>query len=333
MRLILTLVLAISCHLMWAQTLVQHVSCPNSRNYGNPQSSAPDYYCPLPEPAQSGNSVIVGVVSSNNGSFTLSDDKSNPYSLVNSTVDGNNAYVAVYYAANIASGTRLIHLHRTNGSGNVAMSASEYYNTGAVDASHCNAGSSSTTITAGSMTPTVSGDLLWQWAINYGGDWLPPNSVNSFTAGSQANIKWQLLGTDLYDGDAVQAGIYASTSAINPTFTSGTAQTFTSCAIAIKASSAGTAPTNTFRIMHMLHQQMPQSASNPWHIQFPTSGNLLVNSYVSGGSLITSMSSTPSNTWSSTGTAAGGQSITAASQIYYAANASTANTMTINRYS
>ena len=85
-----------------------------------------------------------------------------------------------------------------------------------------------------------------------------PNSVSSFTAGSQSNITWQLLGTDLYDGTAAEAGVYNATSAINPTFTSGTSESFTSCAVALKAASAGTAPTQAFRIIHMLHQQHPK---------------------------------------------------------------------------
>jgi hypothetical protein len=312
-------------------TLVQHVSCPNGRQFANQQSSAPDYKCPLPEPSQAGNTLIVGVVGADAGAtFTLSDDKSNSWTLVKSVVDGNNAYVAVYVATNVAAGTRFLNLHRsTVGADAVAMSASEYYNVSGADASSCNSGSNSTTITSGSMTPSVSGDLLWQWAINAGGGGSTPNSVSSFTVGSQSNITWQFNGTDIYDGDAVQAGIYNSTSAINPTFTSGTAETFTSCAVALKAGTAGNAPSQSFRVLHMLHQQMPQSAPNPWPIQFAASGNLVVVSYISGGSLITSISSTPSNTWSSTGSAAGGASITAASQIYYSPNTSTSGKMSI----
>ncbi len=80
---------------------------------------------------------------------------------------------------------------------------------------------------------------------------------------------------------------------INPTFTSGTSESFTSCAVALKAASAGTAPTQAFRIIHMLHQQHPKSAANPFPIQFPTSGNLIVASYISGGSNISSVSSSP----------------------------------------
>lgn len=315
-------------------TLVQHASCPNSRNTGNQQSNTPDYKCPLPEPSQSGNAIIVGVRSAAQGSFSISDDKSNSYTLVNSVSDGSGTYVAIYLAINVASGTRFIDFHRTTPNADAAaLSVSEYYNvalSSAVDKSNCNAGSSSTSITAGSMTPAVSGDLLWQWATNGSGGGGLPNSVSSFTAGSQSNITWQLLGTDLYDGTATEAGIYNATSAINPTFTSGTSESFTSCAIALKAASAGTAPTQAFRIIHMLHQQHPKSAANPFPIQFPTSGNLIVASYISGGSNISSVSSSPSNTWSSTGAPAGSEGITALSQIYYAGNATTANNMTIS---
>ena len=318
-------------------TLVQHVSCPNSRNGGNQQSNTPDYKCPLPEPSQAGNAIIVGVTAVSTGAFTLSDDKSNAYTLATSTTDGNGMYIAIYVATNIASGTRMINLHRTTPNAfNVAMSASEYYNvalTSAIDEFNCTGSANGTSISAGSITPTVSGDLLWQWAINTGGGGGLPNSVTSFTVGSQPAVSWQLLGTDLHDGDAVQAGVYNATAQINPTFTSQS-QSWSSCVVALKPPASGTttgnAPTQAFRIVHMLHQQMAASGSNPFKLQFPASGNLIVASYISGGSLITSATSTPSNTWSSTGTAAGGQSITAASQIYYAANASTSNSMTIS---
>src|SRR5271166_5147383 len=131
-------------------TLVQHVSCPNSRNTGNQQSSTPDYICPLPEPSQAGNALLVGVTSYSGASFTLSDDKANTWTLVDSITDSNNAYVGIYIATDVAAGTRFIKLYRSSATGNVAMSASEYYNlalSSAVDVSNCNAGSSSMTIT------------------------------------------------------------------------------------------------------------------------------------------------------------------------------------------
>jgi fibronectin type 3 domain-containing protein len=313
--------------------LVQHVSCPNSRNTGNAQSSAPDYTCPLPEPSQAGNALMVGVTSSNAGTFTLSDDQSNSWALVDSVVDGNGAFVGIYVATNVAAGTRMITLHRTSvNADNVAMSASEYYNvalSSAVDGHACRAGGNSTTIQAGSITPTVAGDLLWQYSVNSSGGGGNPGSVASFGAGLQANITWQLNGTDLYDGDAVQAGIYSGTSAIAATMSSGTAQGFDTCVMALKGATAGNAPGSGFRIVHMLHQQAPDAGPNPWPVQFPAMGNLVVLSDISGGASISGITSAPANTWVSTGAAAGSEGVTALSQIYYAGNAATGNGMTL----
>ena len=320
-------------------TLVQHVSCANSSvpsGGGGQISSTPVYYCPLPEPTQAGNAIIVGVTAYNGGApYTVTDDKSNSYgSALSSVVDSNSAYNAVFVATNVAAGTRFIQLNGTNSqTSNAAVTVSEYYNvatSSAVDTSKCTADSSGTSITAGGITPTVSGDLLWQVAFNASGGGSTPGAVSSFTAGSQSNITWQFLGADLFNGSAEQAGVYSSTSAINPTFTSGTSQTFTSCVVALKAASAGNAPTSAFRIVHMLHQQIGTGSANPFPMLFPSSGNLLVLSLVSGGSEITSMTSNPSNTWAATGTFAGGTAGVAGSQMYYAANATPSSNMTLS---
>ncbi len=324
------------CSLAGAQTptLVQHVSCPNSggagSGIGGAISSAPVYSCPLPEPSQAGNAIILGLISNNSGNptWTVSDDKSNPWNPAGSTTDNQGNIIAVYYALNVAAGTRMLSVQSSAATqGYLAVSASEYYNvatTAALDAKSCSAGASSKSIAAGSITPTASGDLLWQWAATANS-----SSVASIAAGSQSNITWQLNGTDIDDGDATQAGVYNSTTAINPTFTSGTGQPFDSCVVALKAASAGNAPTKAFRIVHMLHEQETSSAPNTYPVEMPTSGNLVVLSFISGGNAITGISSVPANTWTATGAAisSGNQ---ATSQIYYAANASNSNSMTLS---
>jgi hypothetical protein len=335
---LLLLLLFPLCSAAQTPTLVQHVTCPNSRNTGNEQSNTPDYKCPLPEPSQTGNTVVVGVVSAAQGTFTLSDDKGNSWILAGSVIDGNGAYVAIYVASNVANGTRMLRLHRTTANADfVEMSASEYYNVAAssvVDTAQCNGSNSgsSTTIAAGNITPSVSGDLLWQWAVNTGGGGGSPNSVSSFAAGSQSSITWQLNGTDLHDGDASQSGVYNSTGSINPTFSSGTPEEWSSCVVALKPGSTGNAPTNPFRVVHMLHQQVHAADSNPVAVEFPSSGNLIVNSDISGATPIGGITSVPANTWSSTGAMAGSAGNSAGSQIYYAGNATTSNTlkMTVN---
>jgi hypothetical protein len=315
-------------------TLVQHVSCPNSgaigSGVGGEMSSVPVYLCPLPEPSQSGNALVLGMFSDNAGNptWTVTDDKSNTWTLATSATDSEGNIFAIYYALNVAAGTRFISVKSSAATnGFLAVSASEYYNVStasALDAKSCAAGSNSTSISAGSLTPSVSGDLLWQWGANANAA-----EIASISAGSQSNVTWQLNGTDIHDGDGTQAGVYSSTAAINPTFTSGTSEPWDSCAIALKAATAGTAPTQPFRIVHMLHEQMLASDSSPFHAEMPTSGNLLLISFISGGNSITSITSNPSNTWSSTGALVtyGSQ---ATSQIYYAANASTANAMTFS---
>ena len=325
------------CSMAWAQTptLVQHVSCQNSGAIGSgwdgsSMSSTPVYLCPLPEPSQTGNALVLGLFSDNSGNptWTVSDDKSNTWTMAGSSKDNKGNIIAIYYALNVAAGTRFLSVKNSGGTaGYLAASASEYYNvaaSSALDGKSCNAGSGSTSIAAGSITPSISGDLLWQWAVNANAA-----AVSTFSAGSQSNIAWQLNGTDINDGDATQAGIYNSTAAINPTFSSGTSQPWDSCAIALKGAIAGTAPQKTFRIVHMLHQQMSANASTPFPIEMPASGNLIVISYISGGNTITSVSSNPANTWSSTG-ALVSDGVQVTSQIYYAANASTSNAMTFS---
>jgi len=317
-------------------TLVQHVSCPNSgalgSGVGGSQSTTPTYKCPLPELTQAGNALILGFLSNNSGTptWTVSDDApggSNTWNQAVSLTDGSGNIMRVYYALNIKAGTHMLSVKASaQTTGYIAVTASEYYNvalTSALDTSQCNAGSASTSITAGSITPSTSGDLLWQWAAST----TYPASVASFTAGSQSGAYWALLGTDLLFGDAVQAGIYSSTSAINPTFTSGTSEAFDSCAVALKAASAGNAPTSSFRILHVLHQAIQSGSPQTFPVQFPASGNLVVASFIAGTEQINSISSTPSNTW--TGATETVDSDVVA-QIYYAANASTSNGMTLS---
>jgi hypothetical protein len=314
-------------------TLVQHVSCPNSGSIGSGiggvQSSTPAYLCPLPEPTQVGNAIVLGFFSDNTGSptWTVSDDKSNTWVKATSTTDSSANIIAVYYALNVAAGTHMLSVKSSaQTAGFLAVSASEYYNvatSSALDASRCNAGSTSTSIAAGNITPTVSGDLLWQWAADSN-----VANVASFSAGTIPAGSWLLNGTDILYGNAVQAAVYNSTASLNPTFTSGTAEPFDSCVMALKAATAGSSPTNGFRIVHMYHQQILASSPQAFPVQFPTSGNMFVASFISGGNQISSISSNPANTWSATGSAVlQGQ---ATSQMYYAANTSSSNAMTLS---
>jgi len=305
-------------------TLVQHVTCPNSAE-GTTQTLPANYYCSLPEPSQAGNTLLVGVWYSDLGCCgapTVTDDKSNIWTTATSAEDNANSNISMHYALNVSAGTRRITVKVPSGAyGNVGVDISEYYNINAIDKATCNTASGGTSITAGSLTPTVSGDLLWQFAQSTSpGSTLPA----VFVAGSQSNINWQLEATSLWNQSAVQSGIYNSISAINPTLSNAsTGAKWDSCVMAMKAASAGNAPTASFRIVHLLHENAPDTSSTQ-RIQFPASGNLeIVSSWNPAPSLISSVTSTPSNTWSSTGSGTQG------SQIFYAAHPSVSSSMTL----
>ena len=77
------------------------------------------------------------------------------------------------------------------------------------------------------------------------------------------------------------------------------------------------------------HAQIPPGAATPFNLQVPFSGNLQVLSFLGGFETITSISSTPSCTWLSTGPAHYSGSPNNYTQIYYAMNC-TGNAVAIN---
>src|SRR5581483_11498036 len=100
---------------------------------------------------------------------------------------------------------------------------------GAVDGSSGSANSR----TAGSMTTTAAGDLIYHW----GADLTDTNSNGgnyngaSITAGSG----FTLLSADLQVGSGDQYQIQSNAGAINPTFTASGSATWGSLALALKS--------------------------------------------------------------------------------------------------
>jgi hypothetical protein len=210
--------------------------------------------------------------------------------------------------------------------------ATEFDNVVGVDATGTASQGSGTSVTAGSLTPTVTGDLVYQVAFSL--------SINqsSFTAGSQTNISWSLLSADLVDGWAGQYGLYNSTAAINPTLTMGTSQKWISAAVLLKTGTSGSVPSG-MRIVHLVHENIPEHTEaggtgnpfpNPTSLQFPSSGNLLV-AMIGGGfysGTVTSLTDTNSNTWQQTGTTQVIENNDTAF-VYYAGNATSSGNLAL----
>jgi hypothetical protein len=335
MRRFLYLILVFGgCSLGLAQTptLVQTVWGENSLNYntGGWPGNPPLYYAiEFPEPTLSGNLLVCSAVSSGSPSFTISDDQGETWNTGGPNYpfhDSNSDSEFVWYMANNVGGVRQIKVTSTSNPGYVSVTCSEFYNVATSSpldgTGNCNTVSNSTL--SGTATGTLtSGDLVYFVSYSKGA-----SSASSFAAGAQSNIPWALDAVDLLDGYAVQHGVYSSTSSFTPQMTTGTAGSYTSCEVMFKAASAGTAPTQVMRIVHLGHFSIPDSGTIQ-NIQMPSSGNLLVASFTAGGDSISSITGTPTNIWTSTGLLGGGPSLTASSQIYYAANATTAPTMNV----
>jgi hypothetical protein len=313
-------------------TLIQAVNCPWSGDANVNGSSTPDYKCALPEPSQAGSLIVLTFFrdTANSSTMTVSDNKSQTYTQAVTRTSTNGNLTRVYYTNNVASGTQFFNVHGTHNNCCVAVMVAEFYNISTAvpptdGTAICNSTDSTTTVTSGSITPTQAGDLLYMPVLNE-----DSTVVASLTSGSQPNIAWKWATSNPIDATGQQYGVYNSTSAINATATEGTSHNVSACVVAFKAATHGTAPTQTFRINSLHHVNIATSSANPSVLQIPVTGNLVVVSSVLGGnvgSAITGITSSPSYTWTSTGTAASNDSV---SQVYYAAGVSPTNALTIS---
>src|SRR5271154_4490001 len=114
-------------------TLVQHVAT------GMDRYPVTNLRIPLPNPAGSGNAIILGIQFHNSGSVSsVADDKSNTWVAGPTVTNGNSSQrMSLYYALNVKGGTQSITvtfsgLGSTNGYPQAV--ASEFYNVAQVSA-------------------------------------------------------------------------------------------------------------------------------------------------------------------------------------------------------
>jgi hypothetical protein len=308
-----------------APTLVQHVSSSNTRN--NDFASPYCYYYQLPNGTTSGNSVVVGFTFNGNPTPTVKDDKGNHYTIEENYYDATNMQsIGIAAAFSIAEGARLISLcFSADPGGYVQPMATEFAGVTGVDGAGAGNSGTSTSVTTGAMTPSQTGDLVYQVVASLG------LKQSSFASGSlgNGNANAHLLSADLMDGWAAQYGVYNSTTASTPTMSMGTSDKWISAGILLKAGTTGGVPSG-MRIVHLVHENIPYNPPaggtgnpfpNPLPLQFPCSGNLLV-AMIGGGNApetVTGMMDTNHNPWAQAGQVyAGGDAV---SQTYFAGGA------------
>jgi len=280
--------------------MVQHVS--TSSTHGGVVSDHGFFRIPLPEPTKLGNCLVLGAQADNAGAVVgVKDNQANTWTELVRTYDsGNGQNVWIFCALNVAAGTQLVTL--TNNSGaNISWTSAaitefcRVASASALDGTNGNFANSAT-VTAGSITPSMTGDLIYQYAGRNCGTM----SCTSITAGAQANITWKLLNGDTYDGIAAQWGVYNSVSPLTPTMTLSPATCYASSCVALKPSTAQGSPRSaTMSIASIQHQSQPTGVELTNYLYMPSVGNLLVAAVSSGNwkFIPTNITDTAGNTW------------------------------------
>jgi hypothetical protein len=176
--------------------------------------------------------------------------------------------------------------------------ASEIAHVRGVDGAGVGNNGNGTAVSAGTLTPSAPGDLVYQVAVSLS------FNQSRFTAGAGGSFAGTLLSADVMDGWAAQSGLSASTNPLSPSLTLGTSQKWISAAILLAPASSGSVPSG-LRIAHLDHSSIPGPAlvgsnfANPLTLQAPCSGNLLV-AIIGGGNHschVTGIADSNQNTW------------------------------------
>ena len=294
-------------------TLIQHVT--TSSNY-DPTELGNNFRVHLADPALANNCIILGIryPDAPGRTVTITDDRGNAW-LSGPTVSIFGIRSRIFYVTGVVAGTRDITVTFDKALSGFQAQISEFYNVAvnfAVDGGSGTATSANPAITAGNVTTTMPGDLIYNYVTT--NDFGAP--ITAITAGPG----FTLLSADRLRGSAAQYAVQSDPGVINPAMTVTSLRgSMNSLTIALKAATAGTAPAPGIRVVHVYHGYW---LGNPAKLQFPSTGNLLVlaTSFGTGNSNISSIASTPSNTWTKVTLAP----VSATDpQMLYAANATT----------
>jgi len=203
-------------------TLVQHVATGMDRYPVNTLTIR------LPNPAGMGNCLILGVQFNSTGSVaSVTDDMGNNWIAGPTTTNGSfSKRMNLYYVLNAVDGTQTITVHfsgLTTTPGFPQAVVSEFYNVATSNAFD-GSSASSTSRTAGPITTTAPGDLIYE-----GGASLSSSNINggayngtSITAGTG----FTLLSADLQVGSSDQYHIQPTAGTITPTFSASGSATW-----------------------------------------------------------------------------------------------------------
>ena len=302
-------------------TVVSHFSESNSRSES--VYDANQFYFHLADPATSGNAIIAACQFQGNATLTITDNQSDSYE--NAEVyynSANNQSIVIAEAFNVTAGAYNLTATWSTYTAQFQCVSTQIANVIAADGAGMGNSGSGTSVTAGSMSPTATGDLVYQVTASLSGTL----TQSSFTAGSGL----MLLSADTRDGMAVQAGVNSAESAINPAMTLGTNTTWISAAVLLKSGATGGVPTG-MRVAYEVHENIPYTTEgggtgsgwpNPMTLQIPCESGATIAAMMDGGgnespSTISSITDSNGNVWSQIALYSYGNNY---AQAYYAKN-------------
>ena len=254
----------------------------------------------------SGNTIFVWTGIDHTTSLpTITDEKLNSYSLAADCVDSTNGEdLIVWVASNVAADTRKVtmtyHANAPNSGPFDMMMVKGVATAAPLDGSSCHF-TTGTSVTAGSVTPHYSGDFVTQLAWNDTVNLAAGSGLNiHYTAGSQSNITWAKWDDGYAWAAGAQAGVYSSTSALNPTMTTSTGG-YVSLSVFLRSAAAGSDVSG----MHVnAIVDVPNGTSSPFnlttittYVPCPSADNLMVAHYPTGFKDLNSITDSHSNSW------------------------------------
>jgi len=319
--------------------IVQGITTPDIGNGGQTMAAGSSAMVPLPTGTTAGDAIILIVTDGDNSgnALSISDDKSNRYSLAIQCPNPNtSAAIYVYIVPNAVAGTRKITVKVNSAQiwfHAVAWEMSNIATANALDGSSCNAPSSSSTLMSAGKLPTLtqSGDYVFQFVEQYNA-----GSPGTITVGSLGNGSFTLEESGATQGGVLQDGVYSSTASLIPTLTETNSLYYSSVAVALKSSNSGGGQTGIRPTWEHVYNY-GYLAPNTFSVQLPVHGNLLYISYDGGESTagancaVSSLTTTPNNTVNHLGCAYGPNSATATEDAFYIASpATTSGQITAN---
>lgn len=313
----------VSCSFGATPILVQYAT--TSSTLGGAVAQNQFNHIEFPNGSQAGNTLILGFQSNQTvPTFTIVDDQANTWVMVTNKNDTvNHQWAFVYVCTNCVANTRAVKIKTTSAAstGFETTVLAEFYNCTTVDVFNGAFAAAGSSASAGSITPTVTGDLIFQYVIRD----KTSQGRTGFTAGSQANITWTKLTSDTQDIHASQYGVYNSTSAINPNMGMNISGDYISVCVALKAGTQGSAPPAGIRVASIHHLSVPTGTTTTDVVEVPSIGNLLVAAFSSGADTfrITGITDTSGNTWVESPGSPNNNGVVEQTEYWYAKNAIT----------